>query len=103
MDGRDPRGDLERRVEVFPPNATSEDIDALAAKVRGWPEVFRATKVTEEEAFAQFKDEFKDQPELYEDLDQNVFPASVQMQLKHPDTSFAVSENSSRKDSRRTT
>jgi len=79
-------------VEVFPPNATSEEIDALATKVRGWPEVSRVTKVTEDEAFAKFKDEFKDQPELYEDLDQGVFPASVQIQLKDPDKANDVAE-----------
>jgi len=79
-------------VEAFMPNATGEELDALASKVEGWPEVSEATEVTEEEAFAEFKDKFSDQPELYEDLDQGVFPASVQIQLKDPSTASDVAE-----------
>jgi cell division transport system permease protein len=79
-------------LEVFPPNATGHELDALANKVRGWPEVSKATKVTEQEAFAKFKDEFRDQPELYKDLDRGVFPASVQIQLKDPGKANAVAE-----------
>ncbi len=77
-------------VEAFMPNATGEDLDTLANKVEGWPEVSRATQVSEKEAFAEFKDKFSDKPELYEDLDQGVFPASVQIQLKDPDTANEV-------------
>ena len=72
-------------VEAFPPDATGKELDALASKVEGWPEVSRVTQVSEKEAFAEFKDKFSDQPELYQDLDQGVFPASVQIQLKDPD------------------
>ena len=72
-------------VEAFMPNASSEEIDTLASKVEGWPEVSKVSEVSEEEAFAEFKDKFSDQPELYQDLDQGVFPASVQIQLKDPD------------------
>ena len=72
------------------PNSTGEELDALAKEVEGWPEVSRATQVSEEEAFAEFKDKFSDQPELYEDLDKGVFPASVQIQLKDPDTANEV-------------
>ena len=77
-------------VEAFMPNATSGELDVLANKVEGWPEVFKATEVTEEQAFAEFKDKFSDQPELYQDLDQGVFPASVQIQLKDPDAANDV-------------
>jgi cell division transport system permease protein len=77
-------------VEAFMPNATSGELDALANKVEGWPEVSKATEVTEEQAFAEFKDKFSDQPELYQDLDQGVFPASVQIQLKDPDAANDV-------------
>jgi cell division transport system permease protein len=79
-------------VEAFMPNATSEELDALANKVEGWPEVSEATEVSEEEAFAEFKDKFSDQPELYEDLDQGVLPPSVQIQLKDPSTATEVAE-----------
>jgi cell division transport system permease protein len=77
-------------VEAFMPNATGKQLDALANKVEGWPEVSKATEVTEEEAFAKFKDKFSDQPELYKDLDKGVLPPSVQIQLKDPSTANEV-------------
>ena len=79
-------------VEAFMPNATGEELDALAKEVEGWPEVSGVTTVTEEEAFAEFKDKFSDQPELYEDLDQGVLPPSVQLQLEDPGTANDVAE-----------
>ena len=79
-------------VEAFMPNATSQEVDALANKVETWPEVAGVTEVSEEEAFAEFKEKFEDQPDLYEDLDQGVFPASVQIQLNDPDKASVVAE-----------
>ncbi len=79
-------------VEAFMPNATSQEVEALANEVAGWPEVASVTEVSEEQAFAEFKDKFEDQPDLYEDLDQGVFPASVQIQLEDPDSANAVAE-----------
>jgi cell division transport system permease protein len=79
-------------VEAFMPNASSEEVDALANEVEGWPEVASVTTVSEEEAFAEFKDKFEDQPDLYEDLDLGVLPASVQIQLTDPDNANAVAE-----------
>ena len=60
-------------VEAFMPNATSQEVDSLANDVETWPEVASVTRVSEEQAFAEFKDKFKDQPDLYEDLDLGVF------------------------------
>ena len=77
-------------VEVFPPNATGQKLDALAKEVRGWPEVSKVTEVSKAEAFTEFKDQFKDQPELYKDLNKGVLPASVQIQLEDPDTANQV-------------
>ena len=77
-------------VEAFMTDATSQEVDALANEVESWPEVASVTKVSEEQAFAEFKDKFEDQPDLYEDLDQGVFPASVQIQLTDPDSANDV-------------
>jgi cell division transport system permease protein len=77
-------------VEVVPPDATGQELDALANKVQGWSEVSKVTEVSKKEAFAEFKDQFKDQPELYKDLDDGVLPASVQIQLEDPDTANQV-------------
>lgn len=79
-------------VEAFMPDAGSEEIDDLANKVEGWPEVASVTQVSEEQAFAEFKDKFKEQPDLYADLDQGVFPASVQIQLNDPGAANDVAE-----------
>jgi cell division transport system permease protein len=85
-------------VEAFMPNATSEELDVLANKVEGWPEVSSTTEVSEKEAFAEFKDKFSDQPELYEDLDQGVLPPSVQIQLRDPSTATDVAERLKQKE-----
>src|SRR5215210_457154 len=79
-------------VEAFMPDATSQEVDALANKVATWPEVADVTEVSEGEAFAEFKDKFEDQPDLYQDLDQGVFPASVQIQLNDPDSANQVAQ-----------
>jgi cell division transport system permease protein len=77
-------------VEVFLPNAEEGEVDALFSKTRGWAEVTSVNKVTEEEALADFKETFEEQPELYEDLDQGVLPPSLQLQLKDPDMADEV-------------
>ena len=79
-------------VEAFMPNDTRKELNALAQVVKGWPEVTEVTKVSEQEAFAEFKDKFSDQPELYEDLDQGVLPKSLQIQLQDPSTATEVAE-----------
>src|SRR5918998_2486832 len=79
-------------VEVFLPNVGEGEIDALLSKTQGWAEVTSVNKVTEEEALADFKETFEEQPELYEDLDQGVLPPSLQLQLKDPDMADAVAE-----------
>src|SRR5918912_2312924 len=48
-------------VEAFMPNASSQEVDALAKEVEAWPEVAIVTRVSEEQAFAELKDTFDDQ------------------------------------------
>src|SRR5919112_1437040 len=71
-------------VEAFMPDATSQEVDDLADKVESWPEVAIVTQISEEQAFAEFKDKFEDPHDLYKDLDLGVFPPSIQMQLEAP-------------------
>ena len=71
-------------VEVFLPNASEGEVDALLSKTQGWAEVTSVNKVTQEEALANFKETFEERPELYEDLEQGVLPPSLQLQLKDP-------------------
>jgi cell division transport system permease protein len=77
-------------VEVFLPNASDEEVNALQSKAEGWTEVTSVNAVSEEEALADFKETFAEQPELYEDLDQGVLPASLQLQLRDPEMADEV-------------
>lgn len=72
-------------VEAFlPPDATEERIDEIRTSIEGYPEVASVNYVSKEEALDKFKDTFKDQPEIYENLDAGVLPASFQIQLEDP-------------------
>ena len=72
-------------VEAFlPPAASESEVEELRATVEGYPEVTEVTYVSEDEALAKFKDTFKDQPDIYEDIDPGVLPASFQIGLEDP-------------------
>ena len=77
-------------VEVFMPGRGEEEIVALEREARGWEEVAAINRVSEDEALASFKDTFEEQPELYENLDPGVLPASLQIQLTDPDLADGV-------------
>ena len=77
-------------VEVFMPGRGEEEVAALEAKARGWEEVATVERISEEQALAAFKDTFREQPELYENLDRGVLPASLQIQLTDPDRADEV-------------
>jgi len=76
----------------FPPDATQEEIDGIISDVEGWPEVAGVNYVSEEEALATFKETFADRPELYENLDPGVLPASIQIQLENPSEAEVVAQ-----------
>jgi cell division transport system permease protein len=72
-------------VEAFiPPDASPERVKEIRNAVESYPEVASVNFVSEEEALGKFKDTFKDQPEIYENLDPGVLPASFQLQLEDP-------------------
>ena len=76
----------------FPPDATQEEIDGIISDVKSWPEVSSVNYVSEEEALAAFKETFADRPELSENLDPGVLPASIQIQLEDPSEAEAVAQ-----------
>src|SRR5215213_7979429 len=76
----------------FPPDASQQETDAIIDKVEGWPEVSSVNYVSEEEALATFKDTFADRPELYQNLDPGVLPASLQIQLEDPTEAEQVAQ-----------
>ncbi len=72
-------------VEAFlPPDATDERVDEIRTTIEGYPEVSSVNYISEEEALNKFRETFKDQPEIYENLDAGVLPASFQLQLEDP-------------------
>ncbi len=71
-------------VEVFLQGRDEAEVSSLEETVSGWEGVSSVNRVSEEQALAEFKDTFKEQPELYENLDQGVLPASLQIQLTDP-------------------
>jgi cell division transport system permease protein len=72
-------------VEAFiPPDASQERVEEIRNAVESYPEVSSVNYVSEDEALVKFKDTFKDQPEIYENLDPGVLPASFQLQLEDP-------------------
>src|SRR4028118_2410778 len=77
-------------VELFVPGRGEEEVAAIEEKARGREEGARVERVSEGQALAAFKDTFKEQPELYENLDQGVLPASLQIQLTNPDLADEV-------------
>jgi cell division transport system permease protein len=80
-------------VEAFiPPDASRERVEEIRNAVEGYPEVSSVNYVSEDEALAKFKDTFKDQPEIYENLDPGVLPASFQLQLKDPASADEVAQ-----------
>jgi cell division transport system permease protein len=76
----------------FPPDATQEEIDGIISDVKSWPEVSGVNYVSEEEALAAFKETFADRPELSENLEPGVLPASIQIQLEDPSEAEAVAQ-----------
>jgi cell division transport system permease protein len=76
----------------FPPDTSQQETDATINKVEGWPEVSSVNYVSEEEALATFKDTFADRPELYQNLDPGVLPASLQIQLENPTEAEQVAQ-----------
>jgi cell division transport system permease protein len=76
----------------FPPDASQEEIDGTISDIEGWPEVSGVNYVSEEKALAAFKETFADRPELYENLDPGVLPASLQIQLEDPTDAEAVAQ-----------
>jgi cell division transport system permease protein len=77
-------------VEVFMPGRGEEEVAAVEERARGWEEVASVDRISEEQALAAFKDTFREQPELYENLDRGVLPASLQIQLTDPDLADEV-------------
>jgi cell division transport system permease protein len=76
----------------FPPDATQQEIDEIRSSVEGYSEVSSVNYVSKEEALQTFKETFEDKPELYQGIDPNVLPASLQIQLEDPAAAEEVAQ-----------
>jgi cell division transport system permease protein len=76
----------------FPPDAKQQEIDKVRSSVEGYPEVSSVNYVSKEEALQTFKETFEDKPELYQGIDPDVLPASLQIQLEDPAAAEEVAQ-----------
>ncbi len=76
----------------FPENASQEEIDEARSSVESYPEVSEASYVSQEEALERFQRVMADQPEIYEGIESDVMPASLDIQLNNPRDSEVVAE-----------
>jgi cell division transport system permease protein len=69
---------------------TPDQNKQLGDDVAAMPEVSKVTYVSKESAYQEYKDMFKDSPQLYENVDQNALPASYRIKLRDPKAVDAV-------------
>ncbi|MCL5734014.1 MAG: permease-like cell division protein FtsX [Actinobacteria bacterium] len=89
--------EVEQKVEITvflktDPDPTTDQVDAMQTKIMGWPEVKSSVFVSKEEALNRLKEDFKDNPEILQDLTGNPLPASFEISLKDPQTVSSVAE-----------
>jgi cell division transport system permease protein len=79
--------DLENRVEVsvfLKDDITDAQQSDVKTTLDGLPVVTKVSYVSKEQAFKEFKELYRDQPALYENVDADVLPASYRVQLDDP-------------------
>ena len=74
----------------FPDDASQEAIDEVLGSVEGYPEVREVTYVSKEEALSRFREMMADQPEVFEGINSDILPASLEIQLNDSRDSNAV-------------
>lgn len=80
-------GQIERKVEVsvfLKDDITEEQQKDIETSLQSLDVVSGVSYVSKDEAFKEFKDLYKDQPVLYENVDASVLPASFRVQMKDP-------------------
>jgi cell division transport system permease protein len=83
----------EARVEVsvfLRDDITDNERTTLSRDITQMPEVKTVTYITKSDAFNEFKEMFKEQPEFYESLPADALPASYRIKLKDADTTEEV-------------
>ena len=78
---------VEQKVQIaifIKDGAAEPDLTAVQQAIVADPLVLKVTYVSKEQALARFKQEMKDTPEIYRQLDNNPLPASIEVELKDP-------------------
>jgi cell division transport system permease protein len=76
----------------FPDSTSQEKADKTRASVESYPEVESVTYVSKEEALDRFKKNLSDQPDVANGITKDVLPASLEIKLKDPSDSEAVTK-----------
>jgi cell division transport system permease protein len=81
--------EVEQKVEITvylktDPDPTAEDISAMQAEIKTWAEVKNSVFVSKDDALERLKEDFKDNPEVLDNLTGNPLPASFEISLADP-------------------
>jgi cell division transport system permease protein len=87
--------EVEQKVEITvylktDPDPSTADIEAMQTKIMSWPEVKSSQFVSKDDALNRLKEDFKDNPEVLQNLSGNPLPASFEISLKDPQTVATV-------------
>jgi cell division transport system permease protein len=64
------------------PTATQEQVDGVGAEIKANPQIDTVTYVDKNEAYAEFKELFRDSPEMVETVSPDILPASFRVEPK---------------------
>jgi cell division transport system permease protein len=83
--------EVEEKVEITvylktDPDPSQADVEAMQTEIMGWPEVKSSVYVSKTDALERLKEDFKDNPEILENLTSNPLPASFEIALVDPQT-----------------
>jgi cell division transport system permease protein len=89
-------GGLEQKVEIsayFRENASAGEIEQLTRDLSDMPTVKDVTFISKEEAFEEYKEIYKDQPEFYENIPPDSLPQSLRISLTDADFTEEVASS----------
>jgi cell division transport system permease protein len=83
--------EVEEKVEitvylVTDPDPDAEQVSAMTSEIMSWSEVKGVVYVSKTDALERLKEDFKDNPEILENLTSNPLPASFEIALVDPQT-----------------
>jgi cell division transport system permease protein len=81
-------GQIESQIEVsvyLEDNITEAQQDDVRSTLDGLDVVKSVTYISKPEAFKEFKSLYRDQPSLYENIDEEILPASFRVELSDPE------------------